>query len=721
MARAGRTAGWTALALLFAFALVSLYRFAERAATKDPAAGANRLVLVLLTAAISLLALGLLGVLVRNLVRLIVERKRGILGAKLRTKLVFFFLGFVLAPAFLLSYGAGTIIKETVEAILRWPVDEVSRAARQIAAEREDLMGRSCAVAAEALAWRLSLAEREGGPRPSLEDVIAEGGFDVGLVLEEGKPPLAALGPRAPGDVVTIARRAAEDLRADSDRIVFRKDLGGAVLFLGVARLGSAPARGLPRGVVVIGRYLGGADLAEIGRLDQGIEHFRSLRAQRRELLRLYYSLIAVIGLGTVFVATWIGFYLSRRITGPIEQLAQATREISAGNLGVRVRADAGDEVGMLVDAFNEMAAQLQESREVITRSARELRRSYEELDARRRYIETLVANLSTGVVSVGRDLRVATANPALERILGWKVRPGDELLAALEAAGLQPLAEFVRDCLRRPEAQARRDLSLSRGGEEIAVSVQLSPLTGGRDTELGHLLMVEDLTELLRAQRAAAWREVARRIAHEIKNPLTPIQLAAQRLRKKFAESAPDLPAVVAEATASIEREVRALQRLVDEFSRFARMPELRPEPVDFRTIVESVLALYRGHAGVRWEVESDPTLVPVRVDPEQMRRALINLVDNALAAMGGTGTVRIATSAPSGPGSLRIEVADTGPGIAPADRDKLFLPYFSTKRKGTGLGLAIVHRVVTDHRGTIRVEENVPTGARFVIDIPA
>ncbi len=231
---------------------------------------------------------------------------------------------------------------------------------------------------------------------------------------------------------------------------------------------------------------------------------------------------------------------------------------------------------------------------------------------------------------------------------------------------------------------------------------------------------MVEDLTELLRAQRAAAWREVARRIAHEIKNPLTPIQLAAQRLRKKFQEGAADLPEVVADATATVEREVGALKDLVDEFSRFARMPDVAPRPADFREIVDAVLALYQGVQGIRWEIETSPDLGLVRVDGEQMRRALINLIDNALTAMGGAGTLRIAARAYAGPGSLRVEVADTGPGIPPGDRDRLFLPYFSTKRRGSGLGLAIVHRVVTDHRGVIRAEDNRPHGARFVIEIP-
>jgi two-component system nitrogen regulation sensor histidine kinase NtrY len=265
-----------------------------------------------------------------------------------------------------------------------------------------------------------------------------------------------------------------------------------------------------------------------------------------------------------------------------------------------------------------------------------------------------------------------------------------------------------------------RRDLSLPQSPGALNLSVQISPLRGASGEQLGTLIMVEDLTELLRAQKAAAWREVARRIAHEIKNPLTPIQLSAQRLRKKVAEGATDLATVVLEAAESIEREVGALKRLVDEFSRFARLPELAVEEVDLAQLVESVRTLHRGQPGVRWEIELDARAAKVKLDPEQMRRVFINLADNAMAAMAGQGTICIRSRAPVGDGTLRIEFADDGPGLPPGDRSKVFSPYFSTKKRGTGLGLAIVHRVVTDHGGTIRVEENQPRGTRLVIELP-
>lgn len=253
-----------------------------------------------------------------------------------------------------------------------------------------------------------------------------------------------------------------------------------------------------------------------------------------------------------------------------------------------------------------------------------------------------------------------------------------------------------------------------------MSISVHVSPLRSSQGSALGTLVMVEDLTDLLEAQRAAAWREVARRIAHEIKNPLTPIQLAAQRLRKKWDENAGDLGEVIRDATATIEREVTGLKSLVDEFSLYARMPAPAPEPVDFAEVVRSVVALYRVHADVDWSVTIDPGLGVVRVDRDQIRRVLINLIDNAVAAMHGAGAIEIVAEPFAGRGSLRVTIADRGPGIPAAHRDKLFTPYFSTKPRGTGLGLAIVQRIVVEHRGAIRVEDNPGGGARFVMEIP-
>ncbi len=735
MARARLTVRGVALTLALLIAIAGIYRTIVHLAEVGPESGTDRLLLPLLSIAVVVMALGLAGVLIRNLVRLIMDRKRGILGARLRTKLVFFFLALVLPPALVLFYGSAAVIRMTVEAMLRTPVQDLSQQARDIVDDWTDFLLGQCTRQARSLAGEIEQGGfLDPGRRRDLEALLARWKNRESLqlvVVSSGAKPIAwASDAEIPGGAVD-----AEDLLRLSSPLVERTSATGktttridylrdGLLAHAVAPIG--PAAGdvakLPGGAAVaVGIYLPSNLASRMERITKAGDAYGQLRLQRRELVRLYLSLIALIFLVTVVVATWMGFYLSRRITGPIEELAGATREISAGNLGVRVRTEVGDEIGRLVASFNEMAAQLQESREVISRSTADLRRSNQALDDRRRYIETLVENLSTAVISVDRQGRVTTANPATEKILGVWPAPGEAVVSSLDRAGLEPLRDLLDPAAFAGGKSVREDLVLSRRGVPISVSVQVTPLHGGNSEPMGSLLMVEDLTDLLRAQRTAAWREVARRIAHEIKNPLTPIQLAAQRIRKKFEERSPDLAEVLPESTASIEREVDALKRMVDEFSRFARMPEMAAQPVEFGEVVRSVLALYQGLPDIRWEVDTASDVGTVKLDAEQMRRVFINLIDNAVTAMNGRGTIQISARAHTGHGSLHIEVADTGPGIPPADRDKMFAPYFSTKRRGTGLGLAIVHRVVTDHRGTIRVEENDPHGARFVIEIPA
>jgi len=728
MARGRKVTGWIVAVVVLLVVIWGLYLVFDDL-SEEPA---NQLLLPALSLLLVVFVLALVGILVRNLVRLIVDRKRGIFGSKLRTKLVFFMLALVLVPATVLFYGSATVIKQTVEAILRTPLEDLAQQSDAIVEQWNDYFNNQTLGRARGIAEDI----RQGGylepdRRRELEQLVSRWqrehelqlvrvtGAD-GLIAQAGDVYGAADGKLNQDLQNLIATLVLEAVRSKgpATRVDYLGD--GLLAHAAVPIQGDAGTVESGRSAVVAVGILLPARLA--GNLEgfaAAEQAYRQFRVQRRELVRLYLTVIGLIYLVTLFIATWIGFYLSRRITVPIHDLSAAAREISAGNLDVRVQTGTGDEVGMLVDSFNEMAGELQESRAVITRSTAELRRSNRALDERRRYIEALLANLSTAVMSIDPDGRITTANPAVRTILGIELMPGEWARGVFERQGLEPLAELLDRAASRGEG-SRSDVTLQREHRMLHVAVQVSPLKSSTAEDIGTLVMVEDLTDLLRAQRAAAWREVAQRIAHEIKNPLTPIQLAAQRLRKKFAEGSVDLDRVVPDATESIEREVAGLKKLVDEFSRFARMPEISRRLVRFDEVVASVLALYEGVPTIRWELQLEEKIGEVLLDPQQMRRALINLIDNALAAMQGEGTIRINARAESD-GSLRLELSDTGPGIPPQDRDKMFVPYFSRTEGGTGLGLAIVHKVVTDHEGTIRVEDNEPHGARFVIEIPA
>jgi len=719
--RKRRIAGWVVASLALLVAVWASYRALDRLTGNEPDPLVNAFLIPALSIAVVVLAAALAGLLIRNLVRLVVERKRGILGSRLRMKLVFFFLALLLVPALVLFSGSAQVIKESVDAVLRTPMADLERQSREIVDQWSEYFQAQALRRAGALAREV---EEVGDDRTAVIRVLDRWRMQDELQvlrLARHGTTIARSGTLEQALSPQLRQELDERLSALVEEVGASHHGESRIDYLGSGLLAHAAVPLPGDGVVAVGLVLPTRLAGNLEGVARANEAYRRFRAERREIVQLYLTLIGLIFLLLLFVATWVGFYLARRITEPLRELAAAAREISAGNLGVRVRTTVGDEMGMLVDAFNDMASELQENREVITRSTADLRSSNRALEERRRYIETLLANLSTAVLSLDDAGRVTTVNPAVAAILGVRFRPADDAAAIFRQAGLAPLAELL-DAPADPRSDSlHRDLTLDGESGPRNVAVQVSPLRGGGGERLGTLMMVEDLTELLRAQKAAAWREVARRIAHEIKNPLTPIQLSAQRLRKKFAEGAGDLDRVVPEATASIEREVGALKRLVDEFSRFARMPEVAPADVDLPELIDSVLSLYAGHADIDWRVEVDPQLGRVRLDAEQMRRVLINLIDNAVAAMNGRGTITlIARSSPAGD-ALVIEVADSGPGIPAEDRDTMFSPYLSTKARGTGLGLAIVHKVVTDHQGTIAVENNAPHGARFVIRIPA
>ncbi len=727
MTRSRRIAGWTAVAFVLFTVLLLGWRAVVELAESAPQYAANRLVLAVLTLGIVVLSLSFAGVLVRNIVRLVLDRKRGILGARLRTKMVFFFLALLFLPTTILSYGAASFMKASVDALLRTPVEDVVRQAGQIvreAARREE--SRGLAAAEEAARELLEGSAADRAARRALLDAFVRGHAADLVVLVRAAGPGEAAGPVLSHPTRgEAAKLSAEEFGAEvrrSARFGFRvrEVPDGFMLEAGVPWPPGLPEGAEADAAAVVSTFVTRAAATRLDSIQRAEEAFVRFRAERRELLRFYYVLISLVGLATVFAASWVGFTIARRITVPIQQVAAAAREISGGNLAVRVSAATGDEVGLLVDSFNDMAAQLQESREVITRSTADLRRSNQALEERRRTIETLIASLSTGIVSVDPSGRIVASNPVAERILGFDLPPGAVFADALRASAEDPLARTLEEVLVPPLEWRRRDLEFSRKGAALALSIQVAPLRGTRGEDLGLLLMLEDFTELLRAQKAAAWQEVARRLAHEIKNPLTPIQLSAQRLRRKFDDGAPDLEAVVRSSTESIEAEVANLKRLVDEFSRYARLPEPDLRPVDMRDVVDSVRSLYAGHVGVTFTVEEAETLAPARVDREQMRRLLTNLIDNAVEATGGKGHVTIRLAQPAGPGSLRLEVEDDGPGVPSEQRARMFEPYFSTKGRGTGLGLAIVHRIVTEHGGRIGVEDGAAGGLCFRVEIP-
>jgi two-component system, NtrC family, nitrogen regulation sensor histidine kinase NtrY len=452
----------------------------------------------------------------------------------------------------------------------------------------------------------------------------------------------------------------------------------------------------------------------------------QDLRALKRQML-LILLLFTVLLLSSVM---WVALFLAKQVTIPIQALAEGTREISAGNFDYQVPEQAQDELGVLVRSFNAMTTQLRDNRSQIDQFTRNLQQAVQELERRRQLMETVLENIPTGVISLDASGAILRANTAVTRMFGGDARDAQSLDELLGPEASRVLQLLMRRSLRM--GVVSREIETVVSGRVLHLAVTASSL-GPRRANSGYVLVLDDLTEMLRAQKSAAWQEVARRIAHEIKNPLTPIQLSSQRLsrfldRRDAADSkAPrdiELTKLVHECSRLIEREVSTLAALVNEFSQFVRFPTAKLTATNANTIVHEAVEVFSGRLdGIALKTTLGENLPPVRADGGLLRSVVVNLIDNAAEALENSTFREILISTCAHPDAETVEicVSDTGHGISPQDKDKLFLPHFSTKNRGTGLGLAIAARIVAEHGGTIHVEDNQPMGSRFLVELPA
>jgi two-component system nitrogen regulation sensor histidine kinase NtrY len=471
--------------------------------------------------------------------------------------------------------------------------------------------------------------------------------------------------------------------------------------------------------------------------VEEGYNRYEQLKTEKTSLRINYLLFLVLFTLLIVFAFAWFAMYLAKKITVPIEALAQGAAAIAAGDLGHRVECQAIDELGSLVVSFNKMTSDLQENELRIEAAQKSLVLKNIELDDRRHYIETVLQTITAGVISLDTDYCIRTMNQAAVRMLQVKESP---VGLKLENALQKPVSDILHSLIAKSSALGVivKNIGLTINGKGIQLAATVTPLDDSAGKRRGWVAVLDDMTELLRMEKMSAWQEVARRMAHEIKNPLTPIQLSAERILNRYRQifstleevlgpRHPDLikyDKVVHECVQTIIQEAGSLKGLVDEFSRFARLPEVRPEPFDLHRILENALNLYDGRvAGVQIQKDFDVRIPSLKLDPEQMKRVFINLFDNALEAMAENQDrkiLQIKTSLHELEETISIEIGDTGRGFPEEYQGSLFLPYFSTRKGGTGLGLAIVRQIVTDHHGKVRAEQNAPGGARIIIDLP-
>ena len=733
-------AGLTGLLLV----LTGLFYFLQRGRDLPAVLVTNRVLLFVLWYVNVVLILTILFVLLRNVFKLLIERRHRILGSTFKFKLVATYVGLSLIPVLLLFAIATELLQGSIDRWINTPLAPAltrGNAVAQALYDRIEQAGLQDARRTLREIEGIDLQRSEDRPRLTrrLQELLAQQELDLLAVYEGADFVHAVLDSRSgmtdlpePGrDFLKEAAAKGTAVRVDTP-----PGRGGRIILTAVAAspapapapegsLPQPPSRPLLPIIVVTGSLIDPMLAEQRDTLVQDFQTFRQIDVQKDDLRASHMLIFLMVTLLILLASSWVGLYLARRVTVPIQALAEGTRRISGGDLSHRVDVEADDELGVLVDSFNRMTAELEANKAQLERSNQELVTTNQRIAAERALFAAVLANVAAGVVSADPEGRIFLCNDAALKMLRQRE---DEVIGRLaEEAWPDSERSKLAVLLREDGAgggfgSATREIHLRLGGDLKTFEAKVTALIGEGGVVQGRVLVLEDLTELIQAQQMAAWNEAARRIAHEIKNPLTPIRLSAERLLHKHRQGDPGLGKAIEDGADIIVREVVNLQGMVDEFSRYARMPRPRPARVDLGKLVGDTLSLYRGlKPGVEVEADVAPEVSEVWLDAEQIRRALINLLDNAVEATEAPGRVTVAAHRDGrNGGSVRIRVADTGRGIPPEARDKLFLPYFSTKGRGTGLGLAIVNRIVTDHQGTIQVEDNAPRGTVFTVELP-
>ena len=705
-----------------------------------PTSASETLILYALSTINLLAFIVLLMVLVRNIIKLRREQVRAKLGAKFKTRLIKFSIALSLLPVIFLFFATSGLINRSVDKWFSEPAREMVVNARQI--QRVYVEGELDGLQQSALTITRLVARTDqenlsqtllielGTYRLSLIQV-----FDANdaLLAEQGGFNLESLGEQ----FVHFWRRAREAAKHSKNFCEMVCDTERNIYLVAAAPVPDLSGRSL----VIAGRV--SPEITErINRIDDLEATYGALKRDQNKVKNSALLTLGLITLLTLFIAFWLALYLARTVADPVQQLAEATEHVRQGDLTFRAKVVGDDELAALALSFNEMTSELGENRHRLELSAEELQQSNAALDERRGYIEAILQSLSAGVISLDENGNVTTLNDAARELL----RISEQLVTGVALEALLP--EEQREELWRMIRRAARLRSLTRevhftlaNNAKLDAAVTVTALQDPRGQSRGAVIVIEDLTELIEAQRRAAWSEVARRMAHEIKNPLTPIRLSAERLAKNLLSESngtisstgsltPKLNErqsnLVRECTSMIGDEVATLQRMVDEFSNFARLPNAKLEPQSLNEVAINALKLYDERLdGIRLERHLAEELPPVMLDAEQIKRVLVNLIDNAAEALttspqNGDRRIIVTTREIPERDTVELTIADNGPGIPATDRERIFDPYFSTKKRGTGLGLAIVSRIVAEHQGRIRVQENHPRGAKFIVELP-
>ena len=720
-----------AVIIVVAIAVVALLTFVESRVvhfgTSFPIS--NTILMFILININMLLLLLLLFLVLRNLVKLLYDRKRKVMGAKLRTRLVIAFVALTLLPSTVLFFFSINFITNSLEFWFNVPIEQALENSVRVGRSLYNRSESNNMFFLERAAYQIKTKKlMVPKNRKALNNYIqvVQRAFNLNAIEVYDMNTIRITYAIAPElEEIPFSAISAGNLRKEmmpnGVRTITETVSNGEL----VRTIGTVPFKTSlekAEALLVITVLIPPAITENLQSISRGIEEYQQIKLLKKPIQISYYITLSIVALLVVFCAIWFGFYLAKTITIPIMELAEGTRKVAEGDLSFSISMTADDEIGSLVDSFNKMTHDLRVGREQLELSAKMLKDRNIEIEEQRQFLAIVLRNVSTGVITLDAEGIISTINKSAERMLDLEAarivnRPYFDILSDHH---LNLAREIMDNLSQGPDDAMGRAIKATIDGRTKSFLVTVNALKDDENRNIGVVVVFDDLTEQERAQKVATWREVARRIAHEVKNPLTPISLSAQRLKRKYVGQIDD--PVFEECTRMIIDHVDLIRNLVNEFSAFAQFPTANPSLCSIRSIIEETVALYReGHQTVEFEFSvTDDDIPRMNLDRQQIKQAMINLVDNAVGAMEKKGHIVITLSHDAILKIVRIEVADDGPGISDEDKTRLFEPNFSTKKAGMGLGLTIVSSIVLDHNGRVRVQDNHPNGAKFVIELP-
>jgi len=681
---------------------------------KNPAPMINNLLVFALVNLNIILLVALMVVVIRNLAKLYFERKHNILGSKFQTRLIFSFIILSIIPTVLLFIVASNLLTQSIG---RWFDEQIERSLQE-SLEVAQAFYRNSVNNSVYFAEQLSeiLTDKRMLREQELLTTFLntkQQEFRLGEIAVytlEGEELTRLINPNIPIGKFNLTLEEILEVGKTGKQRSVTASLPEGDLIKSLVPIHSKWESNQIIGVLSVDYFVEASLAAKMKSIRSAFESYKQIKIHKSPILGSYLLTFLLATLLVLFAAVWFGMHLARGMTVPIQQLAIGTSIVAEGNLDYKVEVEANDEVGILVASFNQMTAKLKTMTDEVTE--------------RRRYIETVLENIATGVVSIIPDGMITTFNRAACRILEIQQADvlGQHYRVLFDRHDMKRVITMLRQISEQHDESYEDHFEVKINNKTLSLYVNINRMYDEQERYLGMLIVFDDLTQLLHAQRIAAWREVARRLAHEIKNPLTPLQLSAERLRKQAQKKSPRYEEIFEECTQTIIAEVDGLRHLVDEFSKFARMPAIVKTPTPLHDLLKQIISSYaQYHKHIRFSARFSKDLTLIPADARQLKQVFVNLIENAIQAMNEEGELFVQTAHDARRRIAIIKVADTGPGIPDDRKERLFIPYFSTKGSGRGLGLAIVHNIIREHGGAIRIEHNEPTGAVFVIELPA